>query len=120
MTVFSVYMYNELNFRHGYNINEINHDNRYKHRNYRTDEPPTLIIDDNNPMLVNVCKTLENVFRHGAIQEDKRNKFELIDFLLHITRKQSTGYYSQIAQLVPCNGFFNLTSILICYITKKL
>ena len=110
-------MYNELNFRHGYNINEINHDNRYKHRNYRTDEPPTLIIDDNNPMLVNFCKTLENVFRHGAIQEDKRNKFELIDLLLHITRKQSTGYYSQIAQLVSYNS---LTSILICYITKEL
>ena len=110
-------MYNEFNFRHGDNISEINHDNRYKHKSYRTDDPPTLIIDDNNPILVNFCKTLENVFRHGAIQEDKRNKFELIDLLLHITRKQSTGYYSQTLQLFSYNCF--KTSPLTCYINNK-
>ena len=87
--------YTIFDSRFGDNYNEINLDNVYKHKGkgYRTDEPPTLSIEDNNPMLVNFCKTLENVFRHGAIQEDKRNKFELIDLLLHITRKQSTGQY---------------------------
>ena len=60
-------------------------------RNYKTDRPPTLSIVDTNPMLINFCKTLENAFRHGAIHEDKRNKFELIDLVLHIARKQSSG-----------------------------
>ena len=75
------------------NVSEINQLNTYKlsGKGYRTDEPPTLSIEDSNPMLINFCKTLENIFRQGAIQEDKRNKFELIDLLLHITRKQNTG-----------------------------
>ena len=58
---------------------------------YKTDRPPTLSIEDGNPMLINFCKTLESAFRHGAIHEDKRNKFELIDLLLHISRKQHAG-----------------------------
>ena len=60
---------------------------------YRTDMSPTLSIVDSNPMLITLCKTLESTFRHGAIHEDKRNKFELIDLLLHITRKQNSGCY---------------------------
>ena len=58
---------------------------------YKTDRPPNLCIVDSNPMLINFCKTLEGAFRHGAIHEDKRNKFELIDLLLHISRKQNSG-----------------------------
>ena len=75
------------------NINEINqlNTNKLNGKGYRTDEPPTLSIEDNNPILINFCKTLENIFHQGAIQEDKRNKFELIDLLLHIARKQNTG-----------------------------
>ena len=82
-----------INSRQDDKINEENHQPIYppKGKGYRTDQPPTLSIDDNNVMLINFCKTLESVFRHGAIQEDKRNKFELIDLLLHITRKQNTG-----------------------------
>ena len=58
---------------------------------YRTDSPPTLTITDNNPMLIRFCTSLASAFRHGAIHEDKRNKFELIDLLVHITKKQKSG-----------------------------
>ena len=72
---------------------------------YKTDSPPTFSIVDSNPMLINFCKSLESTFRHGAIHEDKRNKFELIDLLLHITRKQNLGNFGKLRYSIRLNLF---------------
>ena len=87
---YSYFRYEGKKFRDNKTIEPNQHNIPCK-GSYKTDRPPTLSIEDGNPMLINFCKTLESAFRHGAIHEDKRNKFELIDLLLHIARKQHAG-----------------------------
>ena len=89
---YSHFRYEGKNVQDNKSIDSSLHNLPYK-GSYKTDRPPTLSIEDSNPMLINFFKTLESSFRHGAIHEDKRNKFELIDLILHIARKQHAGQF---------------------------